>query len=138
MKPIVVYLTIACAFGVETTRLAAAPTQARPSSPAALATQATPPAGDGGWPRGYVTASGARVILYQPQVESWPDQKRMTLHAAVAYQAQGAQKPSLGTIKIESETKVALADRLVNFSEFKITEASFPTIGKDTIREIVA
>jgi hypothetical protein len=132
MKTFAVYITVASFLSVNTTPLAAAPK----SSPA-VAARPTPPA-DGGWPRGYVTGSGARVVLYQPQVESWPDQKEMTLHAAVAYQAQGAQKPSLGTIKIESKTKVALADRLVNFSEFKITEASFPTIEKDAVKTVVA
>jgi hypothetical protein len=137
MKTFAVYITVASFLSANTTPLAAAPTQAPRSSPA-VATRTTPPASDGGWPRGYVTGSGARVVLYQPQVESWPEQKHMTLHAAVSYQAQGAQKPSLGTIKIESKTKVALADRLVNFSEFKITEASFPTIEKDVVKTVVA
>ena len=94
-------------------------------------------AGDGGWPRGYVTATGARVVLYQPQVESWPDQKKMTLYAAVLYQPSGAPKPALGTIKIESDTRVALAERLVNFSEFTITESSFPTLDKDAVKTAV-
>src|SRR5574340_1057870 len=82
-----------------------------------------PPA-DGDWPRAYTTASGARVLLYQPQIGLWPDQKHMTLVAAVSYLSQGADKPALGTLKIEADTRVALAERLVSFSEFKITLAN--------------
>jgi hypothetical protein len=91
---------------------------------------------DGGWPRSYQTTSRAHITLYQPQVASWPDQKHMTLHAAVAYLSPGAQHPTLGSIEIESDTKVALDERLVNFSEFKITEASFPRLQRDAATTI--
>jgi len=138
MKTFIVYSTVASFLTVNTAPLTGAPAQHPKPSTATVAARTAPAAVDGGWPRGYVTTSGAHVILYQPQVESWTDQKHMTLHAAVAYQAQGAPKPSLGTIKIESETKVALADRLVNFSEFTIKEASFPTVGKDAVKTVVA
>src|SRR5579862_8065572 len=65
--------------------------------PTAKAAPAQPP--DGGWPRAYTTPTNAQVILYQPQVGLWPDQKHMTLFAAVSYLAPDAQKPALGTLK---------------------------------------
>ena len=71
--------------------------------------------------------------MYQPQVASWVDQKHMTLYAALSYLAAGAQKPALGTVKVETETKVAVDDRLVSFSDFKITEANFPTVPKESL-----
>ena len=89
------------------------------------ATTTTP--GDGGWPRAYTTPTGARLVLYQPQVESWPDQKQMTLYAAVSYLAKANRLRRSVRFEIESDTSVALADRLVNFSEFMITESNFPT-----------
>jgi hypothetical protein len=92
---------------------------------------------DGGWPRAYATPTGARVVLYQPQVGSWPDQKHMTLYAAVSYLAKDSQMPALGALRIESDTSVALADRLVNFSEFMITASSFPNVPKDELKTIV-
>ena len=35
---------------------------------------------DRGWPRGYKMPSGAQVVLYQPQVASWDDRKRMVAY----------------------------------------------------------
>jgi hypothetical protein len=92
---------------------------------------------DGGWPRAYVSPSGARIVLYQPQIASWPDQKHMTLYAAVSYAAKDKQTPTIGTLKVESDTSVAVADRLVSFSDFTVTEASFPTTPKDDVKTMV-
>ncbi len=57
---------------------------------------------------------------------SWVDQKHVVAYAAVSYTPKGAEKPALGTVKVESDTSVALDERLVSFSELKITEPSFP------------
>ena len=110
-------------------------TQAPAAKPAAKPTQPPPP--DGGWPRQYVTNSGA-FLVYQPQIATWDDQKRMTAYSAVAYSAQGASttKPDLGTVKVEANTKVSLAERLVSFSDFKILEANFSTLKKEQTAEI--
>jgi hypothetical protein len=138
MKLFTAYLTLVSFLFFEATPLVALQTvKPTASSPAAQTKRPTQTTGDGGWPRGYTTASGARVILYQPQVESWPDQKRMTLFAAVSYEPSGATKPALGTIKIESDTRVALAERLVSFSEFTIAESHFPTLEKDAVKTAV-
>src|SRR5581483_4482495 len=85
-----------------------------PAAPMAAVTmpKPAPPPADGGWPRNYTSPSGARIVLYQPQVVSWPDQKHMTLAAAVSYLAKDAPKAALGTVKIESDTRVAIDDRL--------------------------
>jgi hypothetical protein len=121
---------------------AAAPSVAKtaaPSGPEAAAPappQAAPV--DGGWPRGYTTPSGGRILVYQPQVASWTDEKRMVAYAAASYEAKGATKPALGTLKIEARTKVAVSERLVNFSDLQVTESSFPTLKKDEVREVVA
>jgi hypothetical protein len=124
---------------------AAAPTSkasTAPTKPAAAATKS--PAGapappiDGGWPRAYTTPSGGELLLYQPQVASWDDEKKMVAYSAVAYQPKGAQKPELGTIKIESNTRVALPERLVRFATLQVTEAHFEKLSRDQTREVVA
>jgi hypothetical protein len=92
---------------------------------------------DGGWPRTYTSPGGAVFVLYQPQVASWTDQKRAVLYIAASYAAKGASKPALGTLKLEVDTSVALPQRLVSFSEFKITESSFPTLERDQVRAVV-
>jgi hypothetical protein len=99
---------------------------------------AAPRLADGGWPRSYTTSSGAALIVYQPQVASWEDQKRLTLYSAVSYSPKGTGKPVLGTVKADADTRVSVAERLVDFSAFKITESNFPTLRKEQTQEIVA
>jgi len=69
----------------------APPAQTAKAAPAPAKTANAPPAAardvDGGWPRAFNTPSGALLLLYQPQVVSWTDQKRAVLHLAVSYTA---------------------------------------------------
>src|SRR5262245_26429715 len=95
-----------------------------------------PPA-DGGWPRSYQTPGGGTAVVYQPQVDTWENQQHMVAWAAVAYQSQGATKPALGAIKIEADTRVSLAERLVDFSNLRITQSNFPSLSRDEARTIV-
>jgi len=111
------------------------PPTAAPAQPAAAAAPDRP--ADGGWPRSYAMPSGGDLTVYQPQIASWDAQKHMSAYAAVSYMPKGAPKPHLGSIKIEADTKVSVAERLVSFAPLKITESNFPTLGRDTNREIV-
>jgi hypothetical protein len=92
---------------------------------------------DGAWPRSYRTASGAQLVVYQPQVASWRNQAHITLYSAVSYAAKGATKPALGTVRVEAETRVSVSERLVDFSAFKITESNFPTLAKEQLQGVV-
>lgn len=94
--------------------------------------------GDRGWPRGYSLPSEAQIVLYQPQIATWDGQKHIVAFSAISYVAKGEQKPTLGTLKIESDTSVSLEERLVKFSTLKITEANFQTLSKEQTREIVS
>ncbi len=76
------------------------------------------------------------MLVYQPQIASWDKQKRLVAFSAVSYRAKDAEKPALGTVKIESDTQVALSDRLVNFNPLQITEANFSTLQKPAVQEI--
>src|ERR1051325_2078499 len=92
---------------------------------------------DRGWPRGYNLPNEAQIVLFQPQIASWDDQKHVVALAAVSYVPKDAQKPIVGTIKLESDTQVSLEQRLVKFSTLKITEANFQTLPKEQTQEIV-
>jgi hypothetical protein len=99
--------------------------------------QSSEPTGDGGWPRGYKTPTGAQVVLYQPQIASWENQERIVAYGAASYLPNGGAKPALGTIKVEAGTQVSLEQRLVRFSVLKITETSFPSLSKEQTQELV-
>jgi hypothetical protein len=106
------------------------------------ATAATPPAAappiDGGWPRRYELPSGGSILLYQPQVASWDNQKHLVAFAAVSYAAKADAQPAIGTIKIEADTSVAVTERLVSFRQMKLVETNFQTVPTAQVREIAA
>lgn len=105
-------------------------TQQRGANGNSIAKTSTPPV-DGGWPRSYKLASNGTALVYQPQVATWDERKRMVAWSAVSYEASGAEKPALGTIKFEADTRVAPDNRLVNFSPFQIVEFNFPTLSRE-------
>lgn len=111
---------------------AAKPATAKPAAPAAAATNAAPP-----WPRRYANNAGM-VIIYEPQIADWVDQKKMTALAAVQFSPTGGEKPLLGTVTINADTRVAVDDRLVSFSSFKVTEAHFATATKEQVQTIAS
>ncbi|MCX6550923.1 MAG: hypothetical protein NTY02_07945 [Acidobacteria bacterium] len=108
------------------------------AKPAAATAATTPGVIDGGWPRSYTTNSGAALVLYQPQIATWDKQKLMTAYAAASYTPAGAAKPALGTFQIEADTAVSVAERLVDFSKYRINEANFPSLPKEQLRTVVA
>ncbi len=111
------------------------PAQAKP----ATAPPVAPPPGtnaDTGWPRTVELNSGT-VVWYQPQVESWTDQKQILAWSAVSYLPNGVKEPALGTIKIEGPTRVALDDRVVTM-DLRITEFNFKTLAPDRVKTLVA
>src|SRR6476620_11012350 len=115
---------------------AAAPksTAAKPAAAASNATGAA--AVDGGWPRDFVTATGGALRVFQPQIASWDGQRKMVAYSAVSFIPKGASKQTMGTVKFEGDTSVAVDQRLVNFTEVKVTESSFPNASNDQIKEI--
>ena len=110
------------------------PTQSKPTLGAAAAAAPV----DGGWPRIYNLPSGGSMLLYQPQVASWDKQAHIVGFSAVSYRTKTSDKPAIGTIKLEADTKVSVTERLVQFKPMKIAEANFPTLAKEQVRELVA
>src|SRR4051812_21661681 len=81
---------------------AAKPAAAKPAGTAAGAAAAAKPV-DGGWPRAYALTSGGSILVYQPQISTWQNQRHVVAFSAVSYRATAAEKPALGTVKLEAE-----------------------------------
>jgi hypothetical protein len=105
--------------------------------PLAAVAAATPPV-DGGWPRMYSLPSGASILMYQPQISSWDKQAHLVAFSAVSHRSKTGDKPALGTIRLEADTKVALEDRLVSFQKMRIVETNFQTLTQEQVREVAA
>jgi hypothetical protein len=93
---------------------------------------------DGGWPRAYLTATKAQMVIYQPQIASWDGRQQMVAYAAASYQAPGAARPSMGTVKVEASTSVAMDDRLVRFSPVRVSETNFPALSREQVQDLLA
>jgi hypothetical protein len=109
-----------------------------PPAPTTPQTPATTQPDDGGWPRDFATSKGGALRIFQPQVASWDGQKRIVMYAAVSHTGVGATKPDLGTIKLEADTSVAVDQRLVNFTDLKMTESNFAGLKPEAQKEIVS
>jgi hypothetical protein len=115
----------------------AAPTT-KPAAKAGASTATTQtPDVDGGWPRDYVTANGGALRIFQPQIASWDGQRKILAYAAISFIPKGASKQTMGTVKLEGDTSVAVDERLVNFTDLKVTESNFPNVPNDLVKEIV-
>src|SRR5262245_64560999 len=63
----------------------AAPPATKTAAPATkTAAAAAAPAADQGWPRLYTTPSKGHVMVYEPQISSWANQKQMVAYAAAS------------------------------------------------------
>jgi hypothetical protein len=114
--------------------------QAAPPKPAASpapSAASTPPI-DGGWPRAYMSPAQAQMLVYQPQIATWDGQKQMLAYAAVSYQAPGAAKPELGTVKLEAKTSASLEERLVRFQSIRISETNFAKLSREQVQDLLA
>ena len=133
--------SLAVAFCLAVTPLAQTASLAAQAKPAPKAAATGTAPVDPGWPRMYTTPGKGHVTVYEPQVSSWANQKQMVAFAAASYAAPNASatsKPALGTIKIEAQTRVSLDERLVNFASMRVTEANFPSMPKENLKEVVA
>lgn len=82
---------------------------------------------DVGWPREF-NADGRRVIVYQPQVDSWKDHNKMVFVAAVEVVPKDAGKSAYGVIRAETDTETNVSDRTVTLSNRKILDLRFPNL----------
>jgi hypothetical protein len=83
-------------------------------------------ASDAGWPRQY-SDGNARLVLYQPQVDSWTDFKRLAARFAVSLTVSKHAEPVWGVLSIQFDTSVDLKSRTVNFGNFIVSETRYPS-----------
>jgi hypothetical protein len=90
------------------------------------------------WPRRFTTTDGAQLVLYEPQIANWENQRHMTAYSAVSYLQPGKEMPMLGTLTLEADTRVSVEERLVDFSSLQIVQSNFPNASKEDIAAAVA
>ncbi len=78
------------------------------------------------WPRD-VSIADAAVLLYQPQVNSWTDNK-LDLRAALAIKPTGATEETFGVVFATARTQVDKVARTVVLENIQVTKVDFPTL----------
>jgi len=112
----------------------AVPPQPQQTAPTAAANPAEPPQSaqptqsatqSDGWPRQF-TAGDQDITVYQPQIESWK-QNKLEQRAVVSIQTKATAEPTFGVIWINSRTEVDKSNHQVTLEDTEITKASFPS-----------
>ena len=80
---------------------------------------------DVAWPREAKGADGTVITVYQPQIESWAD-NRITARAAVAVRRPGEQEPSYGVIELAATTQIDKASDVATLTALRVTKSNFP------------
>lgn len=78
---------------------------------------------DAGWPV-EITSGSDRLVIYQPQIDSW-DGNRIRARCAVAVTAAGATAPVYGVVSISARSEVSKDTRLVVLHDLQVTAATF-------------
>jgi hypothetical protein len=81
---------------------------------------------DPGWPRQY-TDGAAKLVLQQPQVDTWKDFRKLTARFAATLTTTKSAQPVWGVLSIESDTVVNLEMRTVGLLNFRVTGVSYPS-----------
>jgi hypothetical protein len=81
---------------------------------------------DPGWPREY-TDGTAKLVLWQPQVDSWSDFRSLKARFATQLTPGKDAPPVWGVLSIESGTDVDQESRTVSFRNFNVTKISYPS-----------
>jgi len=87
-------------------------------------------AADPGWPREYKDGK-ARLLLYQPQIDSWKDFKSLTGRFAMELTPAKGVPAVHGTLRAEAETRVNLESRTVSYTNFTFLDIRYPSAANE-------
>jgi hypothetical protein len=97
---------------------------------AAKSTAGSDQPSDPGWPRERYQ-NGARLIIYQPQVDNWKDFKELTWRMAVSLTPKSG-KEVMGVVEMKGSTEVDNVAKIVNITNLQVTGTYFPSLDQAT------
>ncbi len=103
-------------------------TQTTPAASAGTVKKAANPPIE--WPKEFQQPKG-KLVVYQPQIDEWPDYKIVKARSAVAFLPTGADNPYLGIIEFQAKTEVDFESRLVKLTNLQLVGANFPSATKE-------
>ncbi|MFO1372423.1 MAG: hypothetical protein U1F42_08515 [Candidatus Competibacteraceae bacterium] len=88
------------------------------------------------WPR-EIKAKEGKVVIYQPQLESFQGDK-VAVRAAVSVQKADMKVPVFGVVWFDSRVATDRDKRIVEFQEIKVTKIKFPNAQPEQERRLAA
>jgi len=82
---------------------------------------------DEGWPR-QKEQDGNILVYYQPQLDSWKNQKVLKARVAVELTLQGQKQPIAGAVWITADTETDLESRMVTLDDIEVEKTSFAVL----------
>jgi hypothetical protein len=82
---------------------------------------------DEGWPR-QKEQDGNTLVYYQPQLDSWKDQKVLKARIAVEVTLQGQKQPLAGAVWLTADTETDLESRVVTLDDIEVEKTSFAVL----------
>ena len=95
---------------------------------------ATTIAQDAGWPR-QITKPGGKVVLYQPQVDSWNNYQQVDARMAFTITPTGG-KSHVGVVTVRLQSAVNMDAHTVFLSNPEITSITFPSLDPATTTQM--
>ncbi len=80
-----------------------------------------------GWPR-QKQKDGNTLVYYQPQLDSWKDQKVLKARIAVEITLQGQKQPIAGAVWISANTETDLESRTVTLDDIEVEKVNFAVL----------
>ena len=80
------------------------------------------------WPKELPTAAGGKLVVYQPQVETWTDYARLDGRVALAYASTEDATPLIGTARITARSDADSDSRLVRVHSLVLDDVRFPSL----------
>lgn len=89
------------------------------------------------WPKKDLVGGGI-LVRYKPEIEAWHGFAVLEVRMPVSFRRQGELRRVYGAIRVRAVTEVDRASGTVSLRDPWITEASFPTLGKDLTDQAVS
>jgi len=80
-----------------------------------------------GWPR-QIQQDGNTLVYFQPQLDSWKDQKVLKARVAIEVTLKGQKQPIAGAVWITADTEADLESRMVTLDNIEIEKATFSVL----------
>lgn len=87
------------------------------------------------WPKRFVHPKGT-VVMYQPQLEDFKDDRILTGRAAVSVKTKKMKRPVFGAVWLTSKVVVNRDTRMATIDDVKVTDAKFPNAKPEQLEKL--